>query len=129
VSVISLPWLAGAWVVVLDRLEIGLDGKRLGLGIAAAVYVIGVILFLIERHRRETKIQEIGRREAAKAIIIAIIDNLRKTTPYEMVLYETLEKRDSSYTPEFLDSLVDHYPLILAKRFRKADGKPLMDKL
>lgn len=52
VSVIFLPWLAGAWFGVFDRLEIGLTEKKWGLFIAAVVYVIGVILVLVERHRR-----------------------------------------------------------------------------
>ncbi len=142
VSVISLPWLAGAWFVVLDRLEIGLDGKRWGLGIAAAVYVIGVILALVERHRRiiaeearkeaeeakekaeEAKKEEFRRREAAKNQILAYLDNLEKTTGHKIAFNERIrEKVDPSYSDEFLDSLVKDFSTILAKRKRKSDGK------
>jgi len=157
VSVFLLPYLAGAWFGVLDRLEIGLTGKYWGLGIAAAVYIIGVVLLLAkrkadqakkeaERKAEETRKEvartaaaaeeeEIHRREVARDRIIAYVDKARadsrkKGQPIEAVLYGTIRKNvDQSYTKEFLNSLVEHYPTILAKRRRKSDGALLIDKL
>src|SRR6516162_1985960 len=150
VSVFLLPYLAGAWFGVLDRLEIGLSGKYWGLGIAAAVYIIGVVLLLAkrkaERKAEETRKEvartaaaaeeeEIHRREVARDRIIAYVDKARadsrkKGQPIEAVLYGTIRKNvDQSYTKEFLNSLVEHYPTILAKRRRKSDGALLIDKL
>jgi ribosomal protein L17 len=151
VSVFLVAWLAGAWLGVLNQLELSLTAKYWILASLAVLYVIGVILVLVERHRRIIAVEakeEADRKakeakeeaeriaeeakkekEAARDEIIAYIDRLRKTTPNGMVLYKTLKKINPSYSPEFLDSLVHEYPRILAKRRRKADGKPLMDKL
>ncbi len=156
-SVFLLAWLAGAWFVVLDELKISLPGKYYGLGIAAVVYVIGVILILVERHRRiiaaearkraevekketqrkakeakkeaekkaeEAERKEIGRREVARDKILAYLINLENSTGTKIAWNETIRKKvDRSYSDEFLNNLVDHYPRILAKRTRKSDGK------
>ncbi|WP_089725121.1 hypothetical protein [Candidatus Thiosymbion oneisti] len=100
VSFLLLPFVADSWLGVIKKLGLDQLAHYCGLGIVVVAYIIGIILMLQGSSRAR-------RREIAKDLIIQYLTSKN----FEMMSFDRVRKNiNKSYTNEFLESLIEHFP-------------------
>ena len=100
VSFLLLPFVADAWIGVMDKLGLSQTARYCGLGIVVVAYAIGVIAMLQGNSRAKN-------REIARDQIIQYLTSKN----FEMMSFDRVRKNiNKAYTDEFLESLIGHFP-------------------
>ena len=113
VSFLLLPFVFGAWMVVLDKLEAGLTVKYWALGIILVAYIVGVVSMLVGSTR--TRSREIARDQVLQYLT---------AKGFEMMSYERVRSNiNKAYSDAFLEALTATFPNDL-RRARLKGSKP-----
>lgn len=118
VSFLMLPFVFDAWLDVTKKLEWGINAKSWTLGLVLLFYVIGIVTLLQGSSRAR-------RREIARDQITQYLT----AKGFEMMSYERVRMNiNKSYSDDFLESLITHFPNDLRKA-RLKGGRPGLARL
>ena len=113
VSFLLLPFIADAWLGVIDKLGLCQSARYWGLTIVVVAYIIGIVVMLQGSSRAKN-------REIARDQIVQYLTSQN----FEMMSFERARKNiNKAYTNEFLEGLVEHFPNEVRKAKMKG-GKP-----